>query len=142
MELRRIVLLKFTFFIYFSRKFKLRSLVPIVSLRGAFASLLAGELRPSKQKQHLEVVFVPPAPDLRSVVRSSSSLKTKKTEINPAFFYIGGAKEDRTPDLLNAIQALSQLSYNPNDEHLFSTMFLKCKAIFSIFNRFYYHQAI
>ena len=25
----------------------------------------------------------------------------------------GGAKEDRTPDLLNAIQALSQLSYNP-----------------------------
>ena len=29
------------------------------------------------------------------------------------FFKIGGAKEDRTPDLLNAIQALSQLSYNP-----------------------------
>ena len=26
---------------------------------------------------------------------------------------IGGAKEDRTPDLLNAIQALSQLSYTP-----------------------------
>jgi hypothetical protein len=25
----------------------------------------------------------------------------------------GGAKEDRTPDLLNAIQALSQLSYSP-----------------------------
>jgi hypothetical protein len=25
----------------------------------------------------------------------------------------GGAEEDRTPDLLNAIQALSQLSYNP-----------------------------
>jgi hypothetical protein len=24
-----------------------------------------------------------------------------------------GAKEDRTPDLLNAIQALSQLSYSP-----------------------------
>ncbi len=29
---------------------------------------------------------------------------------------IGGAKEDRTPDLLNAIQALSQLSYNPKDQ--------------------------
>ena len=28
----------------------------------------------------------------------------------------GGAEEDRTPDLLNAIQALSQLSYNPTFE--------------------------
>jgi hypothetical protein len=27
---------------------------------------------------------------------------------------LGGAEEDRTPDLLNAIQALSQLSYNPS----------------------------
>ncbi len=27
---------------------------------------------------------------------------------------IGGAKEDRTPDLLRARQALSQLSYSPN----------------------------
>ena len=27
--------------------------------------------------------------------------------------WIGGAREDRTPDLLNAIQALSQLSYGP-----------------------------
>lgn len=31
--------------------------------------------------------------------------KTKST--------IGGAKEDRTPDLLHAMQALSQLSYGP-----------------------------
>ena len=30
---------------------------------------------------------------------------------NPDFF--GGAKRDRTADLLNAIQALSQLSYSP-----------------------------
>ena len=27
----------------------------------------------------------------------------------------GGVKRDRTADLLNAIQALSQLSYNPKD---------------------------
>ena len=27
---------------------------------------------------------------------------------------LGGVKRDRTADLLNAIQALSQLSYNPN----------------------------
>lgn len=37
----------------------------------------------------------------------------KSTVRDDAFFEIGGAKEDRTPDLLNAIQALSQLSYNP-----------------------------
>ena len=35
-----------------------------------------------------------------------------------AFYYLqstlfGGAKEDRTPDLLRAKQALSQLSYGP-----------------------------
>jgi hypothetical protein len=28
-------------------------------------------------------------------------------------FLIGGDKEDRTPDLLHAMQALSQLSYAP-----------------------------
>ena len=33
--------------------------------------------------------------------------------ISQTLFWIGGAKGDRTPDLLNAIQALSQLSYNP-----------------------------
>ena len=31
--------------------------------------------------------------------------------VNPAIF--GGDKRDRTADLLNAIQALSQLSYTP-----------------------------
>ena len=30
--------------------------------------------------------------------------------------FFGGAKRDRTADLLNAIQALSQLSYSPSDE--------------------------
>ena len=30
------------------------------------------------------------------------------------FICIGGATRDRTADLLNAIQALSQLSYSPN----------------------------
>jgi hypothetical protein len=29
--------------------------------------------------------------------------------------FIGGAERDRTVDLLNAIQALSQLSYSPTD---------------------------
>ena len=57
---------------------------------------------------------MPPAPSLWSVVQSNSIFKTKKTGFNPVFRFNGGAKEDRTPDLLNAIQALSQLSYNPN----------------------------
>jgi hypothetical protein len=35
----------------------------------------------------------------------------------PAFSLLfGGAREDRTPDLLNAIQALSHLSYDPTGE--------------------------
>ena len=33
--------------------------------------------------------------------------------VGKAFGEIGGAEGDRTPDLLNAIQALSQLSYGP-----------------------------
>jgi hypothetical protein len=32
--------------------------------------------------------------------------------VNPKVL-VGGAREDRTPDLLNAIQALSHLSYDP-----------------------------
>ena len=31
----------------------------------------------------------------------------------PGFSQVGGDKRDRTADLLNAIQALSQLSYTP-----------------------------
>jgi hypothetical protein len=34
-----------------------------------------------------------------------------------SFDLIGGAKRDRTADLLHAMQALSQLSYSPNDGH-------------------------
>ena len=40
--------------------------------------------------------------------------KTASHQTYGFIYKIGGAKEDRTPDLLNAIQALSQLSYNPN----------------------------
>jgi hypothetical protein len=38
--------------------------------------------------------------------------------------YSGGADRDRTDDLLNAIQALSQLSYSPNELRIvfFSSM--------------------
>ncbi len=33
-----------------------------------------------------------------------------------AEFVTGGAREDRTPDLLRARQALSQLSYGPDNQ--------------------------
>ena len=36
-----------------------------------------------------------------------------RSYLNTLVISFGGAKEDRTPDLLNAIQALSQLSYSP-----------------------------
>ena len=42
--------------------------------------------------------------------------KTKKNTANQTIygvFFCGGDKRDRTADLLNAIQALSQLSYTP-----------------------------
>ena len=35
------------------------------------------------------------------------------------FICIGGATRDRTADLLNAIQALSQLSYSPKIERYY-----------------------
>jgi hypothetical protein len=43
--------------------------------------------------------------------RHSHTLRRAKI---PYPYEIGGAKEDRTPDLLRARQALSQLSYSPN----------------------------
>ena len=45
---------------------------------------------------------------------------------------ICGAKEDRTPDLLNAIQALSQLSYSP--KHIEIKQFYK--IIFRVSNQY------
>ena len=42
----------------------------------------------------------------------SSTLKNKKTPRGRSLDFNGGAEGNRTPDLLNAIQALSQLSYN------------------------------
>ena len=45
-------------------------------------------------------------------------------------FFCGGDKEDRTPDLLNAIQALSQLSYTPDWLVYYSTGVGICQGLF------------
>ncbi len=54
---------------------------------------------------------------------------------------IGGAREDRTPDLLRARQALSQLSYGPKEtSHQFSAgsrQFKKLKAANCILMTFF-----
>ena len=44
-----------------------------------------------------------------------ASLEAGRFRLNPKVLF-GGAREDRTPDLLNAIQALSHLSYDPTGE--------------------------
>ena len=58
--------------------------------------------------------------------------KQKKHRLLRCFF--GGGKRDRTADLLNAIQTLSQLSYTPiityNNERLFKRLeYLNCSAV-------------
>ena len=40
-------------------------------------------------------------------------LRCRNREVVPAESEFGGAEGDRTPDLMNAIHALSQLSYGP-----------------------------
>tara|TARA_Y100000588_G_scaffold139733_1_gene153641 strand:- start:2733 stop:2891 length:159 start_codon:yes stop_codon:yes gene_type:complete len=41
---------------------------------------------------------------------------------------LGGAEEDRTPDLFNAIEALSQLSYSPVSDTIY-LFFADCKSV-------------
>ena len=43
----------------------------------------------------------------------------------------GGDKRDRTADLLNAIQALSQLSYTPVNKRYYSRNRVECQAFFN-----------
>ena len=71
-----------------------RSLAPNGSPQVATATLLTGELR-LLSKKHSQNVFS---------FASPAELYPQKN---------GGAEGNRTPDLLNAIQTLSQLSYNP-----------------------------
>ena len=44
----------------------------------------------------------------------------------------GGAKRDRTADLLNAIQALSQLSYSPEQEQIYNRAKRECQLNFML----------
>ena len=79
--------------------------------RAGSGALPVGETVPSRRGKCAPCVS-------RSCVSGVASAKTKgrrKLAIgeNQKSAEIGGAKGSRTPDLLNAIQALSQLSYSP-----------------------------
>ena len=46
------------------------------------------------------------------------------------FLDIGGARRDRTADLLHAMQALSQLSYGPNTYFVSNLLFISsCRSV-------------
>ena len=50
----------------------------------------------------------------------------KKDSLQASLF--SGAKESRTPDLLHAMQALYQLSYNPKDAHKYRMKCCTCQG--------------
>ena len=50
---------------------------------------------------------------IEPVTSSLSGMRSNRLSYTPAFRKNGGGKRDRTDDLLNANQALSQLSYTP-----------------------------
>ena len=67
------------------------------------------------------------------------SILTVKSEISALrierlFLKFGGAREDRTPDLLRARQALSQLSYGP----LLGLIFFPIAALLLVLRRVTY----
>ena len=51
-----------------------------------------------------------------------------RTFFQQCILFCGGDKRDRTADLLNAIQALSQLSYTPVNKMYITRNILKCQA--------------
>ena len=50
--------------------------------------------------------------------------------------FFGGAERDRTADLLNAIQALSQLSYSPKSDCLYIKTCYQCQTYSSPMTHF------
>ena len=69
----------------------------------------SGERLPGAGSERITIGMIPPAFVPRTSARQpslSAALRAKA----------GGAKEARTPDLLNAIQALYQLSYDPSHQ--------------------------
>ena len=68
------------------------------------------------------------------MVKSYHNKKGLRNLRNPLKF--GGAKRDRTADLLNAIQALSQLSYSPEQVQIYNRAVSGCQLLFSSVSRY------
>ena len=67
-----------------------------------------------------------------------SVYKNNHAAYKPRGYHIlyGGDKEDRTPDLLHAMQALSQLSYTPEALEIITYSSNKSKGTYTIFMYF------
>ena len=75
---------------------------------------------------------VPPAPFINAETLSGSIpfyMKNNSTELKSGAIILGGDGGDRTHDLLNAIQALSQLSYTPIATVWYHTFFENSRNI-------------
>ena len=66
----------------------------------------------------------------------------RKNEISPVFSFVGGDKEDRTPDLQIANLSLSQLSYIPIDSPLFDILLFDRMQVFFEFSYFLFDFCI
>ena len=62
--------------------------------------------------------------------------KGLKAKCRKSLISFGGAKRDRTADLLNAIQALSQLSYSPEQVQIYSREVSGCQLLFYSVSRY------
>ncbi len=56
--------------------------------------------------------------------------KAHKIKSCKPLILFGGARRDRTVDLLNAIQALSQLSYSPEQVQIYNRAPQECQQLF------------
>jgi hypothetical protein len=86
-------------------------------------------------------VLPTPFPDV-STFGKEKTLKSDDFKVFSSLFRaFGGDKRDRTADLLNAIQALSQLSYTPKFLRIsqvqgyYIRLFSKMQALFSFFRK-------
>ncbi len=73
----------------------------------------------------------------RHAAQSISYIRKTKNAVSTdgVSVFIGGDKRDRTADLLNAIQALSQLSYTPGTDIIISYIFRQCNSFSKKFQK-------
>ena len=138
LTMNRLVLIKFTY-LFFSRKFYLRSLG--CDFFALLRFRLLAQKQPSSvvQKQHFEVVFVPPARFLRSLVRSRYATQKKDRCIKQwSFLQLAGATRLELATSAVTGQRSNQLNYTPAEQLcLINYVFLNCNTFFYFFSHFF-----